>query len=256
MIELCLTTFLTVAAQDPAETPPREQEPTPVRAPYEEWDDRTAREAVREFGKRMKGRSVPLKTRIEAVEALAKGRHERLVEPLAKVVMTDKAITVRQAAAKGLAHQPPEDTKRMVVRLIDHDSLKDVPQVQATLVEALQKAGYEAGRDWEALDGLFEREYSAERVPLQQAILALVKEHRELEALDMLVRNLGEPVPANPDDPSNPPASYWEARWKAWAVWRGEVKEALLAITGQRFSTEEEARTWLKKNEKELRRRR
>jgi hypothetical protein len=49
-------------------------------------------------------------------------------------------------------------------------------------------------------------------------------------------------------DGDNPPQEYWEARWKAWAVWKGRVKEALFAITGQRFSTAAEARAWLKQN--------
>jgi hypothetical protein len=38
-------------------------------------------------------------------------------------------------------------------------------------------------------------------------------------------------------------------------VWREDVKATLLALTGQRFSTAEEARIWIKKNGAELRRR-
>jgi hypothetical protein len=83
----------------------------------------------------------------------------------------------------------------------------------------------------------------------------LAKNHKELEALDLLLENLDEPAPANVDDPSNPPAEYWEMRWKAWRSWRDDVKEALFAITGQRFNTSAEAREWLDKNLRELRRR-
>lgn len=253
MIELCLTAFLVI--QDPAGTPPKLEEAKPVEAAFTEWDDRTARDAVKAFGKRMRGRSLSLRDRMEAVEALAAGRNARLVEPLAKVVKVEKAITVRKAAADALGHQPEKETRRAIFVLLADNELHDVPQVQASLVNALSKAGYERGRDWEHLDGLFERSFEPERIPLQQAILRLVATHEEFDALDLLVDNLGEPVPADVHDPSNPPAEYWEARWKAWSSWRGEVKDALLRITGQRFSTAEEARVWIKKNEAELRRR-
>lgn len=256
MIDLCLSALLVV--QDPQPTPPKPevQQQQPQAPAFVEWDDATARDAVRDFKRRMKGRDGSLKDRNDAVEALAKGRNDKLIDPLATVVLTEKSVVVRKAAAAALAHQPEPDAKRAILRLIGHDALKDLPQVQATLVESLSKAGYEPGRDWKTLDGLFQRDYSPERVPLQQAILALVEQHEELEALDLLIDNLGEPVPEDIHDASNPPAEYWEARWKSWSKWRGEVKDALLAITGQRFSTKEEARTWLKKNEAELRRKR
>ena len=58
--------------------------------------------------------------------------------------------------------------------------------------------------------------------------------------------------PANVDSPTNPPASYGKARWHSWAAWKGKVKDALFAITGQRFSTGKEAKAWLKENARKL----
>jgi non-ribosomal peptide synthetase component F len=252
MLALCLSACL--AIQDPAGNPPAAQDPPPPS--FAEWDDRRAKEAIKEFQARMRARAPSLKERMDAVGLLAQGRNARLVEPLAKVVRGEKALTVRRAAAEALGHQPEKESRRALAALLADSALHEVPQVQAALVGSLARAGYEAGRDWKIVDGLFERDYAPERVPLQQAILRLIDEHEELEALDLLVQNLGEPIPADPDDPSNPPAEYWEARWKAWSAWRADVKAALLKITGQRFSTAEEARTWLRKNEAELRRRR
>ena len=111
----------------------------------------------------------------------------------------------------------------------------------------MSKAGY-TSRQWKEIDGLFEREYLVERVVVQQAILDLVTEHKEKAAVRMLLEYLDEPIPVDVDSPTNPPASYWEGRWKSWKVWRGQVKEALFALTGQRFNTSAEARKWIRKN--------
>jgi hypothetical protein len=83
---------------------------------------------------------------------------------------------------------------------------------------------------------------------VQEAILELVIAHKETQALPMLLRNTDEPAPANVEAADNPPAEYWEARWKSWAVWKGKVKDALFELTGQRFTTAAEAQAWLKKN--------
>jgi hypothetical protein len=251
MIELCLT--LCLAFQDPEPKP--QEVPVPPAPVFEEWDDKTAKAAVKDFEKKMKPKSASLRDKLTAVEELARGSHAKLIAPLAKTCLTEKALTVRKAAAEALAHQPDKEAKRAVLALLGDDELRDVPQVGASLLLALGTLGYEAGHDWKHLDGLFERDYAAERVPLQQAMLKLIQGTNELEALDLLVDNLGEPVPADPDDPANPPAAYWEARWKAWSVWREDVKATLLALTGQRFSTAEEARVWIKKNGAEHRRR-
>ena len=81
-----------------------------------------------------------------------------------------------------------------------------------------------------------------------EAMLELAKEHQEPKALPLLLRHLDEPTPANVDAADNPPKEYWEARWKSWSAWRAKVAEAVFAITGQRFSSAQEAKAWLAKN--------
>ncbi|MBK8980389.1 MAG: HEAT repeat domain-containing protein [Planctomycetes bacterium] len=229
----------------PAGPPPVAQEPAPPVV--EEWDDRRARDVLRELQDRLKGRDVPLKERVAAVELLATGCNKRLVKPLAELVLRESSVIVRKRAAELLGNQPPKDAKRVIVQLLQNRDLDDMPAVLAALVDSLSRAGYES-RDWEVLDGMFEREYSPERTGLQQAILRLIATHKEIQAIDLLLDNLGQPVPEDVDSPANPPAEYWEARWKAWEVWRLDVKAALFEITGQRFNTPQEAREWLKKN--------
>ena len=125
------------------------------------------------------------------------------------------------------------------------------PQVQASLVRSLSRAGYDAG-DWGEIDEVLEEDYDTERVPVHEAILELVAKHKEVQAIPMLLRNIDEPSPTNVDVADNPPAEYWKARWHSWAVWKAKVKEALFEITGQRFSTAKEASIWIQRNKDKI----
>jgi hypothetical protein len=182
-----------------------------------------------------------------ALDLLAPGANAQLVKPLGKVVETDKSVVIRKRAAELLAQQPPKQARPELLRLLRSEQCKSQPAVLATLVASLSRCDYQPG-DWTEIAGWFERDYAPEFVPLQEAILDLVARHREKRAVDLLLRNLDEPRPANVDDAANPPAEYWEARWKAWQVWRPRVKHALFALTGQQFNAANEAKAWLRKN--------
>lgn len=257
MILPSLALSLVAVFQDPEPAPPPKPEGTPPAAQdtgpaFEVWDDSKAKEVLKEVKELTKGRRVPMAKRVQAVEKMAAGSNRKLVPELAKMVATDDSVVVKQQAAAALGHQPTKDAKKAIVKLLGDDKMRSLPQVLAPLVDAFAKNGYEDG-DWQrVMNGMFEREYSPETVPLQKAILRLITQHEEKAAIDLLLDNLGEPVPADPDDASNPPAEYWEARWKAWEVWREDVKTALFEITGQRFSTKAEARAWLEKNGKSI----
>ncbi|MFM1871337.1 MAG: hypothetical protein RL398_759 [Planctomycetota bacterium] len=233
--------------QDP--TPAPTPAPTPkVEAPaaIEAWDDRTAKAAVAEFEKVMKGKG-GMGERTRALEVLGKGSNKLLVKPLAKVIETEKSVLVRQKAAVVLAAQPQKEANEAIRKLLKNARVGSEPALLGELVKALSNCGYEA-QQWQEIAGLFEQEYAANRVTLQEAILDLVARHKEKQAVPMLLRNLDEPAPKDPHDPSNPPAEYWEARWKAWSGWRGKVKQTLFALTGQNFTRAAEAEEWLKKN--------
>jgi hypothetical protein len=251
MSALCLSLLVVFQEPPPPEPPPA----PPVVAPaatVEEWTDEQAKAAVGEFRRQMKGKRLELRDRVEAIERIAKGRNDALVRPLAETVADDGPITVRKLAADALGNQPAQHARPAILRLLRDSNLHKLPQIQASLVAALDRVGYEA-KDWSAIDGLFERGYEQERVPLQKCLIQLVANNKEKKALDLLLDHLGEPIPENVDDPANPPAEYWEARWKAWQVWREDVKTALFEITGQRFSTPKEAKVWLKKNGDKIR---
>lgn len=243
MFALAFTVVL--GAQDPK--PAAQPAPAVAERTVATWTDAEARNAVGEFRKAFSVKGAKLADRLAAVEALAAGSHKSLVRPLGEVVRRDEAVTVRKAAAAALGYQPAKESKPLVRQLLEQKEVVASGPVATQLVQALGKLGY-APADWKLLEDLFRAEYGQEHVPLQQAIVQIAREQKEKQALDLLLDHLDEPIPTDIHGAANPPAEWWEKRWKAWRVWRGDVGDALFAITGQRFTTATEARTWLKKN--------
>lgn len=241
------------AFQDP--TPPKPADPAPAAGapaapaapakPVEAWDDKTAKAAVDEWNKLPKAASMADKNRL--LDRWAEGANKLLVAPLAKLIETEKSVVLRRRAAELLGNQPTADAGKEIKRLLKSPKVAGHHTVVAELVRALGRTAYDASC-WSDLEKLFESEIVLDRAPVQEAILELVIQKKEKAAVNLLVRHVDEPMATDPDSASNPPKEYWEARWKSWAVWKAKVKDALFAITGQRFSTGAEAIAWLKKN--------
>ena len=245
MLLLCFGALIIL--QDPAVATSQASRQAVEASAIMRWDDAEAKAAVTEFKHTIGDKKATLRDRMEAVAILAGGRNKNLVGPLCTVATRDRAISVRVAAADALGHQPKKAARPAVLRILRRSDLNKFPQVQAALIRALDRIGYES-RDWKVIKSMFERSYGEDRVTLQKNILILIANNKEKQAIDILLRNLGEPIPEDVDARINPPREYWERRWKAWQVWREDVKKALFEITGQRFSTRKEAKAWLKKN--------
>ncbi len=233
---------------DPKPAPARAPDAVPAPKVVEAWDDKVAKAAVDAFAAAMKG-SPSMAQKNQALEGLAKGSNALLVKPLADVAEKDKSLVIQRRAAELLANQPVKAANPVIRKLLKSERLADKPSVVGDLVRALAKCGYDE-KQWNDVAVLLERDYRPECIPLHEAVLELVTKHKERQALPMLLRNIDEPAPDNEHDASNPPKEYWEARWKSWSAWKGKVKDALFAITGQRFSTSAEAKTWLEANRK------
>lgn len=251
------TLFAWALFQDPAtrETPPESTKQAAPAVVVKTLTKAEAKAVVASFTTAAKDKDATLAQRLEAVEQLGKGSHDNLVKPLARVVRLEKALTVRRAAARALGHQPDKKARPAILKLLGDKKVTETPELGADLVHSLRTAGYERGKDWKVLEPLFEESFEEAYRARQKAIVELAADQIELESLDLLCRHLDEPAPSDVDAASNPPAEYWEARWKSWRVWRTDVQAALLAITGQRFSTADEARTWIKANRKKLEKR-
>ncbi|MCA8974375.1 MAG: hypothetical protein KDC98_06615 [Planctomycetes bacterium] len=228
-----------------AEKGEQAEKPAPKKV-IEVWDDRRGKAAAAEFQKALKGKP-SMRDRTKALEALATGSSKHLIKPLQAIIEKDKSIVIRKLAAELLGNQPADKANPAIHKLMRSGKVTSYPVIHAELVRSLSRCGY-APKQWAEIQEEFERYYELERVPLQEALLELIIAHKEKQAIPMLLRNIDEPFAADPEAPGNPPAEYWEARWKSWQVWRGKVKDALFALTEQRFSTAAEAREWLKKN--------
>ncbi|MGE3173097.1 MAG: hypothetical protein AB7O97_10775 [Planctomycetota bacterium] len=255
---IALSTVLPLAGlQSPQRDPPRpDGEPAPAEAVDDRrskaapvvaaWDDRTAKRALAEFRRAMAGKP-DLLARAAALEPLALGSHPSLVRPLFRLALDDDAVAIQRRAIALLANQPERAASRALLDLLGTARVRASAPVLADLVQAFARCGYEPGR-WSKLEDLFEHSFEAEWLPVQRALLDLIAHHGEAQAVPLLLRHLDEPIPVDVDHPDNPPESYWKARWLAWEVFREPVREALFAITGQRFASRKEAETWLAAN--------
>jgi hypothetical protein len=237
--------------QTPEATPAKPDTPAvAVAAPavVETWDDKTAKAALAEFAAATKG-TPSMAQKNQALEKLATGSHPQLLKPLVDIVEKDKSVVLRKRAAQLLANQPPKEANTTIRKLLKNTRIASYPQINAELIRGLARCGYD-GKQWKEIADLFEQDYNPECVPLHEALLDLIIAHKERQAIPLLLRNIDEPASKDPDAADNPPQEYWEARWKSWSAWKGKVKDALFAITGQRFSTAAEAEAWLKNNPK------
>jgi hypothetical protein len=246
MISTCLTVLLAWQAPAPDNAPPKDPKPIKSQPAVPALADREAKSIARDFNKAMKGKP-SMADKKRALEMLAQGTNKAFVKPLTGVIEDDKMVLIRRRAAELLALQPERYAKPAIDKLLKSPRIQEAPPVTTALVTGFTRFAPDKG-DWETLEVLFEISYAPEQVPVHEAVLDYVKQHKIKAACDLLLRNLDEPAPKDIHDPANPPAEYWEARWKAWKAWRARLQEALFAVTGQRFSTEEEARNWLKKN--------
>ena len=229
----------------------RADAPTPAPAtatPVTTWDDPTAKTAIEELAKVMKGTPSMLE-KSRALDQVAAGSNVLLLKPLAEIVEKDKSIVIRKRAAELILNQPTKDANATLRALLKTSRVLATPQVCAQVVRGLAQCGYEA-KQWPEIEVLFEKSFQAECYSLHEAVLHVATKHAERQAIPLLLRHLDEPVPLDEHAADNPPKEYWEARWKAWSVWKAKVKDAMFAITGQRFSTAAEAKAWLKNNPK------
>lgn len=246
-----LTLLLVCGVQDPGAASSQ-----PTRPAVKQLSDGEARVVLATFKKATKSKKASLRDRLQALDELGKASHEKLVPALEKVVAKGTAISVRRKAAKLLVNQPADASRKAVIKLLKDRAVASKPEVVADLIHTLDQNGYDP-KDWKIVEKHFGDDYAQQNRTKQQAVLRLIKNQREIQGLRILLDNLDEPGQvADVDAADNPPAEYWEARWKAWRSWRDEVKGALFEITGQTFNSSAEASAWIRKNRKTIEKRR
>jgi hypothetical protein len=124
------------------------------------------------------------------------------------------------------------------------------PDVRGGILTAMGAAGIALdGKQYAEVEALWKK---AADVPSMLGIATYFKTiATDKRPCRILAEWLDEPrAGGNVEDGSNPPAEWWEARWKTWSAVKGVVAEALKAITGQTFHSKDEAKEWFEKNPK------
>ena len=128
-------------------------------------------------------------------------------------------------------------------------------EVKARALKGFARAGIELDakqfkeieRDWRWMIGNPDERWAK----ALSAIAAWVVLAKDKRLFRRLAEELDEPGTDNPNSPSNPPASWWEKRWKMWKAAKPAVVEALQSITGKEFDKTAEAKAWYDANGKE-----
>lgn len=263
-LPLLLTTLVGAAlcsaalglAQDPAPKPSPKPPPKPPsgtqesleRKPLPVLEDKEAAEKLKEF-KRMYAKNADLGRRLEAVKTISTHRSDRFAAELHKMTLADPNPIVRAEAAKALGRQDGPKAKAAIASCLKNLQGEGQQVVLLALMDALLFEAYD-GAWFELLQPLFEKESTEAAV--QQRIVKLVGRGKDKRAFRLLVDNLEPPIPENVDDGMNPPASYWEMRWKKWDVWRLDVAKALKELTGVEFKEKKYYKEWASGEGKKL----
>jgi hypothetical protein len=180
-----------------------------------------------------------------ALERLVTGRHEVISKELKKVLGDrDRAVDLKVVVLLGTQR---DDTARDALLAIARPGRKFDPVRGAEAVQSLGYTGY--GDEFKTFQDLF---YKHGSKGIRKAIVQAVGRQKDKRAVSMLISVLDQPRPANPNDPANPPASWWEDKFEEWAFFKDDVMVALKAITGKQFYNSETAIEWVEKEGRAL----
>jgi HEAT repeat protein len=231
------------AQEPPAPGSPPEKDdkgPAPV-----EVDDKQARELLKELEAKL--RSKEARIRAEGLAPLRGVRHEDFVKPVAKLLKDrEKSIVIEAIAVLG--NQPYEQTSQTLLRTLKHREHAEDPEVMVPVLSSLGRVGWDR-KGYETLRDYFD---DVEKREMKRAVFLALAAQKEKRAFSLFVDNLEAPSPASPHAASNPPASYWKARYAEWTYYRHQVATGLKALTGQDFKTRDAAIAWAEEMGKKL----
>lgn len=212
-------------------------------------DGKEAKDILQRFRELYGTKKAGLAQRLQGVELLGTRQHEQLAIELKKVIDRDPEQLVRAEAAKVLGTQRFDKTNALILASLAAARAKQDQIVSLALLDAIEGLGYD-GKFFDELTKLFAAETTEARV--QQRIIKLFDAGKEKRAFKLLVDNLNEPQPADVHAADNPPAEYWERRWKNWSAWKTDVAVALKNLTGVEFKEAEFYKRWARKEGRKL----
>ena len=118
--------------------------------------------------------------------------------------------------------------------------------VRCALMVGMGVLGYSTSAAKREVYGYFRRD-TKETHKAATRYLGLVKDK---DAFRMLAEKLDEPRAGNVNSPSNPPASWWKARWHEWDSNKKWTRWAISQLVeGESFDSKKEAEDWAKSAE-------
>jgi hypothetical protein len=168
-----------------------------------------------------------------------------------KQMVAEREQEVQREAAKILSRYKDDEEVGKILHkaLMDKNARDDKPAYIAQVIESMGWIGYTDAYD--EIESLFRKATDKEIMRAAVICFGLTKEKR---AAKMLCDHIDEPAPANVNSGTNPPSSYWEARWNQWDYIRRQVGWALKEITGveREFMTGKQARDWIREHGREI----
>jgi hypothetical protein len=183
-----------------------------------------------------------------ALDAIGGKTHKEFETPLVKLA-THLSSDVAARAVACLGERGGEKTPGRLWNVWSQSITKDRYDVKGAILAALGRLGSRLdAKQYDEVESLWRK------APNDDALIGVAR-YFEATKTDkrpcrLFAEFLNEPRAGDVNSPTNPPASYWEARWKQWKAVCPSVQDALKAITGQMFDNTEDAKKWFKANEK------
>lgn len=184
--------------------------------------------------------------RVKLLQRLGKWDHPEIMKAAAKHI-NHKSFHVAVAAVVVVARQSKDKDKAgaLLLKALRREKRTDV--ICALLI-GMGKLGYDKKNAIKEAISYFRKGWK-ERHKAAIRYLGYIK-HKE--SFRMLAEVLDEPKPLRPDDPRNPPESYWKERWYDWNEAVPYVRWALSQmVPGETFDQMEEAKQWVENHGKE-----
>jgi hypothetical protein len=183
---------------------------------------------------------------LPVLESLAGKTHKDFEPALAKL-LGHLSTDVASRSATAIGERPGEKTASTLWKGWALPINDKRPAVRGAILRALGKIGArldakqysEAERLWNTTEGA---DAAALRSGFADYFAAIKDDKRPCKLLALW---LDRPQPTgDPNDGNNPPKEWWEARYKLWQATQSRAEAALLAITGQRFTSTDDAKKW------------
>lgn len=238
-----LVLALVAIAQDekPAEEPKKPKTGAEIEIPDPGIgieDSAVARREVARFETEMRAAKEPAQE-VALIERLGGFDHPVVFKALTRRIK-DRELTVAVAAVVAVARQSTsrDSAGRTLLGALKTEKRTDV--LCACFV-GMGRLGYDHKTAVNEATKYFQRD-TKETHKAATRYFGYIK-HKD--AFRMLAEKLDEPTPKNPNDPNNPPASYWKERWEEWSSNVPYTRWALAQLVeGETFELTSEAKEW------------